>query len=129
MIIPWARRLVPRNRSGSARFSLGVHSHSGLGYHVASDQFKALPVMLEDIQGQIERITFHNEENGFTIARLKVKGYRELVTAVGNLMAPVPGQLPVSPGSMQHIPNSERGSRFTHRTPVPMPSLASYVLP
>jgi hypothetical protein len=43
--------------------------------------------MFEDLQGQIERITFHNEENGFTIARLKVKGFRELVTVVGNLMA------------------------------------------
>ena len=49
--------------------------------------------MLEDIQGQIERVTFHNEENGFTIARLKVKGFRELVTAVGSLMAPVQGQV------------------------------------
>jgi radical SAM superfamily enzyme YgiQ (UPF0313 family) len=49
--------------------------------------------MLEDLQGQIERITFHNDENGFTIARLKVKGFRELGTAVGNLMAPVPGQV------------------------------------
>ena len=49
--------------------------------------------MLEDLQGQIERVTFHNDETGFTIARLKVKGFRELVTAVGNLMAPVPGQV------------------------------------
>jgi exodeoxyribonuclease V alpha subunit len=49
--------------------------------------------MLEDIQGQIERITFHNDETGFTIARLKVKGFRELVTVVGNLMAPVAGQV------------------------------------
>ena len=49
--------------------------------------------MLEDLQGQIERITFHNDETGFTIARLKVKGFRELITAVGNLMAPVPGQV------------------------------------
>ena len=49
--------------------------------------------MLEDLQGQIERVTFHNEENGFTIARLKVKGFRELVTITGNLMAPVPGQV------------------------------------
>jgi exodeoxyribonuclease V alpha subunit len=39
--------------------------------------------MTEDLQGQIERITFHNDETGFTIARLKVKGFRELVTAVG----------------------------------------------
>jgi exodeoxyribonuclease V alpha subunit len=34
--------------------------------------------MLEDLQGQIERVTFHNDETGFTIARLKVKGFREL---------------------------------------------------
>ncbi len=54
---------------------------------------KGLPDMLEDLQGQIERVTFHNDETGFTIARLKVKGFRELITAVGNLMAPVPGQV------------------------------------
>ncbi|MGO8881210.1 MAG: ATP-dependent RecD-like DNA helicase [Desulfomonilaceae bacterium] len=49
--------------------------------------------MVSNIQGQIERVTFHNEENGFTIVRLKVPGYRELVTLVGNLMAPLPGQV------------------------------------
>jgi exodeoxyribonuclease V alpha subunit len=49
--------------------------------------------MLSNLQGQIERITFHNEENGFGILRLKVPGYRELVTAVGNLMSPLPGQV------------------------------------
>ncbi len=49
--------------------------------------------MLEDIQGQIERVTYHNEENGFTIAPLKAKGFRELVTVTGNLMAPIPGQV------------------------------------
>ena len=27
--------------------------------------------MLTDIEGQIERITYSNEESGFTIARLK----------------------------------------------------------
>ena len=29
--------------------------------------------MLTDLSGQIERITFTNEENGFTIAKVKVK--------------------------------------------------------
>ncbi len=42
---------------------------------------------LSDLQGQIERITYTNEENGFTIAKLKVYGQRELVTIVGNLMS------------------------------------------
>ena len=49
--------------------------------------------MLADLQGQIERITYTNDENGFTIARVKVYGQRDLVTVVGNLMAPTPGEI------------------------------------
>jgi len=49
--------------------------------------------MLTDLQGQIERITYTNEENGFTIARVKVYGTRDLVTVVGNLIDPVPGEI------------------------------------
>lgn len=49
--------------------------------------------MLADLQGQIERITYTNEENGYTIAKIKVKGRRDLVTVVGNLMAPTPGEI------------------------------------
>ncbi len=47
--------------------------------------------MLIDLQGQIERITYTNEENGYTIARVKVYGHPELVTVVGNLTASLPG--------------------------------------
>ena len=43
--------------------------------------------------GQIERITYTNEENGFTIAKVKVQGQRDLVTVVGNLLAPTPGEI------------------------------------
>jgi len=49
--------------------------------------------MLRDLNGQIERITYTNEENGYTIARVKVAGQRDLVTIVGNLMAPTPGEV------------------------------------
>ena len=49
--------------------------------------------MLIDLQGQIERITYNNEENGFTIAKIKVYGHLELVTVVGNLLAPTPGEV------------------------------------
>jgi exodeoxyribonuclease V alpha subunit len=37
----------------------------------------------EHLQGIIERVTFHSEESGYTIARLKVPGARDLVTIVG----------------------------------------------
>jgi len=49
--------------------------------------------MLTDLSGQIERITYTNEENGFTIAKVKVRGQQDLVTVVGNLMAPTPGEV------------------------------------
>ena len=49
-----------------------------------------MPVYL---QGQIERITYTNDENGYTIAKVKVQGHRGLVTVVGNLMAPIPGEI------------------------------------
>lgn len=48
---------------------------------------------MDELRGQIERITYTNEENGYTIARVRVAGERDLVTAVGNLLAPVPGEV------------------------------------
>jgi exodeoxyribonuclease V alpha subunit len=49
--------------------------------------------MLADLQGQIERITYTNNENGFTNATIKMYGQRDLVMVVGNLMAPTPGEV------------------------------------
>ena len=49
--------------------------------------------MLAELIGQIERITFTNQDNGYTIAKLRVSGRRELVTVVGCLMSPVPGEV------------------------------------
>jgi exodeoxyribonuclease V alpha subunit len=49
--------------------------------------------MLEEIKGQIERITYNNQETGYTVARIKVPGRMDLVTVVGNLMAPMPGEI------------------------------------
>jgi exodeoxyribonuclease V alpha subunit len=37
----------------------------------------------EQVQGIIERVTFHAEESGYTVARLKVSGVGDLVTIVG----------------------------------------------
>ena len=60
--------------------------------------------MLTDLSGQIERITFTNEENGFTIAKVKVQGHKDLVTVVGNLMAPMPGEILDMRGEWAHHP-------------------------
>lgn len=34
----------------------------------------------------VERITYQNPENGYSILKVKVKDYSELVTIVGNLL-------------------------------------------
>ena len=60
--------------------------------------------MLTQLSGQIERITFTNEENGFTIAQVKVEGKKDLVTVVGNLMAPTPGEILEMQGEWAHHP-------------------------
>lgn len=39
---------------------------------------------LNYLQGSIERVTFHNEETGFSVLRIKAKEQRELVTVIGN---------------------------------------------
>jgi len=40
---------------------------------------------METLEGLIERITFFNPENGYTVLRLKIKGQLDPVTVVGNL--------------------------------------------
>ncbi len=45
-----------------------------------------------ELSGQIERITYTNEKTGYIVARVKVKGMKNPVTVVGNLMSPSPGE-------------------------------------
>ena len=76
--------------------------------------------MTSTLNGQIERITFNNEETGFTILRLKVGGYRDLVTAVGSLMAPTPGQVIKATGErINHPQYGEQFSILQYTTLVP----------
>jgi exodeoxyribonuclease V alpha subunit len=41
----------------------------------------------ETLTGLVERVTFHNPDNGFCVLRVKARGQRDLVTLVGH--APV----------------------------------------
>ncbi len=76
--------------------------------------------MLDNLTGQIERITYSNEENGFTIARVKVPGRRDLVTVVGNLMSPMPGEIIKMQGEWTTHPKyGEQFKLVSYRTAVP----------
>ena len=54
---------------------------------------------LDVVTGVLERVTYHNEENGYTVARLAVEGARDLVTVVGNFSNPIVGEMLVCEGS------------------------------
>ena len=38
----------------------------------------------ENLAGLVERVTFHNEENGFRVLRVKARGQRDLITVIGH---------------------------------------------
>ncbi len=74
----------------------------------------------EELQGQIERITYTNEENNYTIAKLKVYGRKDLVTVVGSLMAPTAGEILKLRGEWRNHPKyGEQFNVASYQTAVP----------
>ncbi|MBZ0156207.1 MAG: ATP-dependent RecD-like DNA helicase [Alphaproteobacteria bacterium] len=57
-----------------------------------------------EIQGQVERITYTNGENGYTIAKIRTKGHRDLVTIAGNLSSINTGEILKIRGEWFHHP-------------------------
>jgi len=48
--------------------------------------------MLDQLHGTVERVTYYNEETGYSVIRLHVAGHADLVTVVGNLPEVNPGE-------------------------------------
>src|SRR5438067_2495529 len=48
--------------------------------------------MPEQLSGVIERITFHNMDNGYCVLRVSARGQRDPVTVVGHCQQPVAGE-------------------------------------
>ena len=57
-----------------------------------------------EIKGQIERVTYFNEENGYVVARLKAEGHMDLVTIVGTVPGLNPGEVLKLKGEWQSHP-------------------------
>ncbi len=76
--------------------------------------------MLTHLKGQIERITYTNEENGYSVVKLKVYGQKDLVNAVGSMMAPTPGEILELKGEWSSHPKFGEQFKITHyKTEVP----------
>lgn len=48
--------------------------------------------MPETLNGFVERVTYHNPENGFAVLRVKVKGRDDLVSLVGSTTSVTAGE-------------------------------------
>ena len=68
----------------------------------------------EQIVGLIERVTFHNDESGFCVLRVKVKGQRDDVTVVGSLASVTAGEWLVADGWW--VRDKEHGLQFKATT-------------
>jgi exodeoxyribonuclease V alpha subunit len=82
------------------------------------------------LTGQIEHITFTNQENGFTIAKVRVPGRRDLVTVVGNLLAPTPGEMLDMQGEWAHHPKfgeQFKVEQFTTQVPATVYGITKYL--
>ena len=64
----------------------------------------------EVLAGLVERVTFHNLENGFCVLRIKARGHRDLVTTVGHAAVISPGEWVTASG--EWVNDRTHGQQF-----------------
>ena len=67
----------------------------------------------EVLAGSVERVTFHNPENGFCVLRTRARGHRDLVTVVGHAAMVAPGEWITASG--EWINDRTHGQQFKAR--------------
>lgn len=85
---------------------------------------------LQSLKGTIERITFYNEENGYTVARLVPEGKSYTVTVVGSLMGASVGECLALEGIWGNHPQHGRQfeiKHFTLQLPATIQGLRKYL--
>lgn len=63
---------------------------------------------MDKLDGQIERVVFRNEENGFCVLRVKVRGHKDLVTVTGTAPTINPGEWMAADGEWLNDPRHGR---------------------
>ena len=67
----------------------------------------------EVLVGHVERVTFHSNESGFCVLRVKARGHRDLVTTVGHAAMISAGEWITAPGEWTNDRN--HGLQFKAR--------------
>jgi exodeoxyribonuclease V alpha subunit len=67
----------------------------------------------EVLAGLVERVTFHNAENGFCVLRIKARGHRELITVIGHAAVITAGEWVTASG--EWVNDRTHGQQFKSR--------------
>ena len=67
----------------------------------------------EVLASLVERVTFHNAENGFCVLRIKARGHRDLITVVGHAAAIAAGEWVTTSG--EWVNDRTHGQQFKSR--------------
>ena len=67
----------------------------------------------EVLAGLVERVTYHNTENGFCVLRIKARGHRELITVVGHAAVIAAGEWVTASG--EWVNDHTYGQQFKTR--------------
>ncbi len=82
-------------------------------YRNAMTRITPQPDTGEMLAGLVERVTYHNAENGFCVLRTRARGHRDVVTVVGHAAVISPGEWIMASG--QWINDRTHGQQFKAR--------------
>ena len=74
---------------------------------------QAEPSAQEVLAGLIERVTYHNADNGFCVLRAKARGHRDVVTVVGHAATIAAGEWVTASG--EWVNDRTHGQQFKAR--------------
>lgn len=66
--------------------------------------------IMENIKGVVERITYHNEESGYSVIKVKVSGFYDLITFTGKFIQINVGSVIEAKGNF--VINKKFGKQF-----------------
>ena len=69
---------------------------------------------LEALAGTVERVTYHNADNGFAVLKVQTRGKRDLVTVVGHAASVMEGEWITASGSW--VSDRTHGVQFKAQT-------------
>ena len=82
-------------------------------YRSAMIRMSPQPDTGEVLAGLVERVTYHNAENGFCVLRARARGHRDVVTVVGHAAAISAGEWIMASG--QWVNDRTHGQQFKAR--------------